>query len=145
MVLVSFPPLLGHEILTVLQCGVTTLAGEIACFFAFKYACTFRGKTFETNLNIEYGALAHVVRQGGLLIVLVMRYSVSPRTVLSTAMFSTVGVSPHIFLAAAFLSVPKSFVPVLYWIYRKMEQAKEAYIYSRRNATQAKAAKECIE
>ncbi|KAK7023300.1 hypothetical protein R3P38DRAFT_2780097 [Favolaschia claudopus] len=101
---------------------------------------------------------------------------------LSTPMFSTVGVPPHIFLAAAVLSVPKSFVPVyvgwsarpendnlilvfadsktakilskvvlaislcitlatLYWIYRKMEQAKEGYIYSRRKVRQAKAAK----
>ncbi|KAK7000553.1 hypothetical protein R3P38DRAFT_2561262 [Favolaschia claudopus] len=185
MVIVSFPPLLGHEILTVL-CGVTynigeallvdtlgTLGGEVACFFAFKYACTSRGKKLEAN-NIEYGALAHVVRQGGLLIVLVMRYSAIPGH-LSTPMFSTVGVPSHIFLAAAVLSVPKSFVPVyvgwsarpendnsqtakilskvvlatslcitlatLYWIYRKMEQAKEAYIYSRRKARQAKAAK----
>ncbi|KAK7028301.1 hypothetical protein R3P38DRAFT_3314789 [Favolaschia claudopus] len=185
MIIVSFPPLIGHEILVIL-CGVSyqigeallvdtlgTLAGEIASYCVFKYACSARGQKLEEN-NIEYGAIAHIVRERGFWIVLVMRYSAIPAH-LSTPMFATVGVPPLVFLLAAILSVPKSFVAVyvgwsarpendnselakimskvvlgislcitlatLYWLYRKMEAAKEAYIYSRRKARQAREAK----
>ncbi|KAF7336233.1 hypothetical protein MVEN_02171200 [Mycena venus] len=182
MIIVSFPPLLGHEILAVL-CGVAfqfatgclvdalgTVLGEVANYFVFKYACSARGRKLEEK-NIEYGALAHVVRQGGFWIVLVMRYSAIPAH-LATPIFSTVGVPFPVFLVAAILSVPKSFVPVyvgwaakpendgnttakivskvvlgvalcitigaLWWVNRKMKQAKEEFIYSRRKARQAK-------
>ncbi|KAJ7334831.1 hypothetical protein DFH08DRAFT_706678, partial [Mycena albidolilacea] len=180
MIIVSFPPLLGHEILVVL-CGVTfsfgeaciavgTVLGEVANYFVFKYACSARGRKLEET-NIEYGAMAHVVRQGGFWIVLVMRYSAIPSH-LATPIFATVGVPFGVFLAAAILSVPKSFVPVyvgwtakpenegnttakivskvvlgvaiiitlstLWWVNRKMKQAKEDYIYARRKARQGK-------
>ncbi|KAJ7902813.1 hypothetical protein B0H14DRAFT_3851740 [Mycena olivaceomarginata] len=141
MIIVSFPPLIGHEILAVL-CGVTfsfwegclvdalgTVLGEVANYFVFKYACSARGRKMEEN-NIEYGAMAHVVRQGGFWIVLIMRYSAIPAhrpfilcleldrrlnqlyNAVSTPIFATVGVPFGIFLAAAVLSVPKAIVPV---------------------------------
>ncbi|KAF7354302.1 hypothetical protein MVEN_01118500 [Mycena venus] len=179
MIILSFPP----YILSVL-CGVAfqfatgcfvdalgTILGEVANYFVFKYACGARGRKLEEN-NIEYGALAHVVRQGGFWIVLIMRYSAIPGHLL-TPIFSTVGVPFLVFLGAAILSVPKSFVSVyvgwaakpendanttaeivskvvlgvklcitigaLWWINRRVKQAKEEYIYSRRKARQAKA------
>ncbi|KAF7328917.1 hypothetical protein MVEN_02521500 [Mycena venus] len=122
MIIVSFPPLIGHEILAVL-CGVSfefgdacivdalgTILGEVANYFVFKYACSARGRKLEEQ-NIEYGAMAHVVREGGFWIVLIMRYSAIPAH-LATPIFSTVGVPFGVFLAAAILSVPKTFVPV---------------------------------
>lgn len=59
LIVLSFPPLFGHEIVGVL-CGVIwplwtafgivslgTLLGELANFFVFKYACTKRAQKYE--------------------------------------------------------------------------------------------------
>ncbi|KAJ7471909.1 hypothetical protein FB451DRAFT_1399207 [Mycena latifolia] len=122
LIILSFPPLFGHEIVAMLI-GVTwnlplacvimaagTLLGEIANYYTFKYACTARGEKMEAK-DISYGLLAHVVRRGGFMIVLVIRYSAIPAH-FATAVFSTVGVSFPIFIGAAILSLPKSLVPV---------------------------------
>ncbi|KAJ7471424.1 hypothetical protein B0H11DRAFT_2433321 [Mycena galericulata] len=121
-IIVSFPPLFGHEIIATLV-GVTwslpeaflivsigTLLGEIANFFTFKYGCTARAGKIEAK-NLDYGLLAHVVRHGGFLVIIIIRYSAVPPH-FATVVFSTVGVSFWIFLAAAVLSLPKQFVPV---------------------------------
>ncbi|KAJ7629479.1 hypothetical protein DFH06DRAFT_1480451 [Mycena polygramma] len=122
LVVLSFPPLFGGEIVATLV-GVTwnlpaafgivaagTLLGEIVNFFAFKYACAGRGAKLEAN-NLGYGALAYIIRQSGFWVVLVIRYSTIPPH-FATAVFATVGISFWTFLAAAILSLPNHIVTV---------------------------------
>ncbi|KAJ7074556.1 hypothetical protein C8F01DRAFT_29684 [Mycena amicta] len=122
LIVLSFPPLFGHEIVAMLA-GVTwglaeaflivavgTLLGEIANFFVFKNACSARGAKMEQK-DISYGLLGYVVRKGGFLVVLVVRFSAIPPH-FATAVFSTVGISFAIFVGAAILSLPKALVPV---------------------------------
>ncbi|KAJ7280250.1 hypothetical protein C8J57DRAFT_1302086 [Mycena rebaudengoi] len=122
LIILSFPPLFGHELVAMVA-GVTwsfpaacaivaagTLLGEIANYFVFKYACTARSAKLEVK-DLSYGRLAHVVRNGGFLIVLAIRYSSIPAH-FATVVFSTVGISFVIFVAAAILSLPKQLVPV---------------------------------
>ncbi|KAJ7186822.1 hypothetical protein C8R46DRAFT_1342119 [Mycena filopes] len=122
LIVLSFPPLFGHEIIAMVA-GVTwslpaafaivaagTLLGEIANFFTFKYLCTARGEKTERS-DLSYALLAHVVRNGGFLVVLVIRFSAIPPH-FATAVFSTVGISFWVFSVAAVLSLPKTFVPV---------------------------------
>ncbi|KAJ7207954.1 hypothetical protein GGX14DRAFT_634574 [Mycena pura] len=133
LITLSFPPLFGHELVAMLA-GVTwdfpvacvivavgTLLGEIANYFTFKHACSARGAKMEAK-DISYGLLGHVVREGGFLIVLVVRYSAIPPH-FATAVFSTVGVSFAVFAAAAALSLPKQFVPVYVGYALKPENA----------------------
>ncbi|KAJ7640470.1 hypothetical protein DFH06DRAFT_1334821 [Mycena polygramma] len=87
----------------------------------FKYACSVRGKKMEAK-DISYGLLAHIIRNGGFLIVLVIRYSAIPPH-FATSIFSTVGISFPIFLGAALLSLPKAFVPVYVGYALKPENA----------------------
>ncbi|KAJ6510528.1 hypothetical protein C8R45DRAFT_891985, partial [Mycena sanguinolenta] len=179
LIIMSFPPLFGHEIVAMLV-GVTwslpigfaivaagVLLGEIANFFTFKFFCTARVAKME-RAKLSYALLAHVVRQGGFLVVLVIRYSAIPPH-FATAIFSTVGISFPIFIAAAILSLPKGVVPVyigyamkqnnststkverivlaisivitigaLAWIRKLQEAAKPEVIYARRKARQGK-------
>ncbi|KAJ7233716.1 hypothetical protein B0H12DRAFT_1143491 [Mycena haematopus] len=122
LIVISFPPLFGQEIVATLV-GVTwslpeacaivalgSLLGEIANFFTFKYACAARGAKLE-NKNLDYGLLAHVARTGSFRVILIIRYSAIPPH-FATSVFSTVGISFWIFLAAAILSLPKGLVPV---------------------------------
>ncbi|KAF2464570.1 uncharacterized protein BDR25DRAFT_296506 [Lindgomyces ingoldianus] len=117
LIIISFPPLFGHEIIAVL-CGVVyglwigfaivaagTFIGEIGTWFAFKYALRRRAAKLErTNLN--YGALARLTRDGGFWIVLVIRFSAIPAH-FSTAVFSTCDVKFWFFVIATFISLPK--------------------------------------
>ncbi|KAJ7640468.1 hypothetical protein DFH06DRAFT_628128, partial [Mycena polygramma] len=133
LIVLSFPPLFGHEIIAMLvgvafgfpeACAIVavgTILGEVANFFTFKYACSVRGKKME-NKDISYGLLAHIIRNGGFLIVLVIRYSAIPPH-FATSIFSTVGISFPIFLGAALLSLPKAFVPVYVGYALKPEKA----------------------
>ncbi|KAJ7912560.1 hypothetical protein B0H13DRAFT_2271558 [Mycena leptocephala] len=122
LVIMSFPPLFGHELIEML-CGVTwdlapafaivaagVLLGEILNYFTFKFCCTARSKKEEKS-KLSYALLAHVVRTGGFLVVLIIRYSAIPPH-FATAIFSTVGLGFWVFLAACVLSLPKAFVPV---------------------------------
>ncbi|KAJ7749913.1 hypothetical protein B0H16DRAFT_1550599 [Mycena metata] len=122
LIILTFPPLFGGEIvatvaalawsLPVAFCIVAagTLLGEFANFFTFKYMCTARGEKMERS-NLSYGLLAHVVRKGGFLVVLVVRYSAIPPH-FATTVFATVGMSFWVFAGAAILSLPKTFVAV---------------------------------
>ncbi|KAF2116613.1 snare associated Golgi protein-domain-containing protein [Lophiotrema nucula] len=117
LIVISFPPLFGHEIIALL-CGVVyglwigfgivaggTFIGEVGTWFAFKYALRRRAAKLErTNLN--YGALARLTRDGGFWIVLIIRLSAIPSH-FSTAVFSTCDVNFWFFLIATFLSLPK--------------------------------------
>ncbi|KAJ7736733.1 hypothetical protein DFH07DRAFT_97183 [Mycena maculata] len=120
--IISFPPLFGQELIATLV-GVTwslpeslaivavgTLLGEIANYFVFKYACTGRSGKLEAK-NFDYGLMAYVVRRGGFLVVLVIRYSTVPSH-FATALFASVGISFWIFLIAAILSLPQGLLPV---------------------------------
>ncbi|KAJ7475110.1 hypothetical protein B0H11DRAFT_2413121 [Mycena galericulata] len=121
-VIISFPPLFGQEIVAMLV-GVTwslpvacaivaagTLLGEIANFFTFKMFCTARSEKMQ-KAKLSYDLMAHTVRKGGFLVVLVIRYSAIPPH-FATAVFATVGISFPVFLGAAILSLPKALVPV---------------------------------
>ncbi|KAE8256288.1 hypothetical protein A4X13_0g2742 [Tilletia indica] len=116
-VVISFPPLFGHEILAIL-CGVVyglwigfavvclgTLLGEIANFYAFKTFLQKHAEKYERK-NISYGCMAHIVREGGFKVILLARLSAIPGH-FTTAVFATVGMSIWMFTLAAVLSLPK--------------------------------------
>lgn len=119
---ISFPPLFGHEIVTVL-CGFVwglwagfgivaagTFLGEVGNFYAFKYCCRARGEKLERK-KIFYACLARVVRDGGFRIALIARMSAIPGH-FTTAVFSTCGMGIVVFSLAAILSMPKQFITV---------------------------------
>lgn len=66
-------------------------------------------KLERTNLN--YGALARFTRDGGFLVVLIIRFSIIPSH-FSTAVFSTCNVKFWHFAVATFLTLPKQIVIV---------------------------------
>lgn len=122
LIAISFPPLFGHELIALL-CGVVyglwigfaivaagTFLGEVGTWFAFKYAFRRKAAKLErTNLN--YGALARVTRDGGFLVVLIIRFSVIPSH-FSTAVFSTCNVKFWYFAIATFMTLPKQIILV---------------------------------
>ncbi|KAF7369695.1 hypothetical protein MVEN_00300900 [Mycena venus] len=87
LVILTFPPLMGQEIVIIA-----------------------RGEKIEKT-NLQFGLMAYVVRKGGFLIVLMIRYSAIPSHY-ATSVFATIGMSFWIFFAAAVLSLPNSLVPV---------------------------------
>ncbi|KAI1878220.1 uncharacterized protein JN550_000402 [Neoarthrinium moseri] len=117
LVIISFPPLFGHEIIGLL-CGVVyglwigflivaagTFIGEVGTWFAFRKLLRSKAEKMErTNLN--YASLARVTRDGGFWIVFVIRFSVVPSH-FSTAVFSTCDVKFWHFAVATFLTLPK--------------------------------------
>ncbi|KAF9524228.1 snare associated Golgi protein-domain-containing protein [Crepidotus variabilis] len=122
LIIISFPPLFGHEIVAAL-CGLVwgtwigfgivaagTFFGEVANFYAFRYMCRSRAEKIEKK-KIFYASLARVVRDGGFWIALVARYSAIPGH-FTTAMFATCGMNIFVFSAAAILSLPKQFLNV---------------------------------
>ncbi|KAI0788370.1 hypothetical protein C8Q74DRAFT_677119 [Fomes fomentarius] len=117
MFVLSFPPLFGHEIIAIL-CGdvwgvwigfgivaAGTFFGELGNFYAFKWCCNARGKRYEQT-KIKYALYAQVVREGGLKMPTIMRFTAIPGHLL-TAVFSTCGMSVWMFGASAILSLPK--------------------------------------
>jgi len=115
--IISFPPLFGHEIIAIL-CGVVyglwigfaivcagTFAGEIGNFYAFRYYFKDRMKHYETK-SLNYACLAHIVRHGSFMVVIMARLSAIPGH-FTTAIFASVGMSIWIFALAAFLTLPK--------------------------------------
>ncbi|KAK7691169.1 hypothetical protein QCA50_006272 [Cerrena zonata] len=121
-VIVSFPPLFGHEIIGIL-CGLVwglgigfaivatgTFLGEMANFYAFRHCCTARGAKYEKK-NLKYAYLVRVIRDGGFKVALVARFSAIPPH-FTTAVFSTCGMDVWVFAAAAFFSLPKQFMIV---------------------------------
>lgn len=126
LILISFPPLFGHEIVAVL-CGVVyglwvgfaivaagTFFGEIGTWFAFKYALRKKAEKLErTNLN--YGALARVTREGGFRIILIIRFSIIPSH-FSTAVFSTCNVNFWYFAISTLLTLPKQIILVYFGV-----------------------------
>jgi uncharacterized membrane protein len=77
----------------------------VGTWFAFKY--TLRNKAIKLErTNLNYGAMARLTRDGGFIIVLVIRLSAIPAH-FSTAVFSTCDVKFWFFVVATLLSLPK--------------------------------------
>nr|GAT51352.1 predicted protein [Mycena chlorophos] len=124
LIIISFPPLFGQEIVGIIV-GLTwdlgpalaifaagTLLGEIANFFVFKYSCTGRMAKYEEK-SLDFGLTGHVVRRGGLIIVIGIRLSAIPSHY-ATAVFATVGLSFYIFLLGAIITMPMGLVNVYF-------------------------------
>ncbi|KAI0788362.1 hypothetical protein C8Q74DRAFT_1196413, partial [Fomes fomentarius] len=122
MVILSFPPLLGHEVLAIM-CGnvwgiwigfgivaAGTLLGELVTYYTFRYCCRGRGEKAEQK-NLKYALISEVLRDGGIRIATTVRFSAIPGHV-ATAIFATAGIRIWTFFAAAFLSLPKQFAGV---------------------------------
>ncbi|CDO74539.1 hypothetical protein BN946_scf184641.g5 [Trametes cinnabarina] len=122
LIVLSFPPLFGHEIIAILVgdvwgvglgfCIVAagTILGELATYWVFRCFCMARGEKMEEK-KVKYALLAEVIRQGGFKIACIIRYSAIPGH-LTTAIFATCGMNVFLFLAAAFLSLPKQLATV---------------------------------
>ncbi|KAF6833937.1 hypothetical protein CPLU01_05232 [Colletotrichum plurivorum] len=135
LILISFPPLFGHEVVALL-CGVVyglwvgfaivaagTFLGEIGTWFAFKYTLRKKAQKLErTNLN--YGALARLTRDGGFWIVFIIRFSVIPSH-FSTAVFSTCDVKFWHFAVSTFLTLPKQIILVYLGVLLVEKQQKD--------------------
>lgn len=122
MFIISFPPLFGHEIVAVL-CGIVypfweafgivalgTLLGELGNFWAFMWCFRRLAEKYERK-SLNYACMAHIVREGGFMVILVARLSAIPGH-FTTAVFATVGMSVWIFTLAATLSLPKQLAVV---------------------------------
>ncbi|KAF3924517.1 hypothetical protein ABW21_db0202419 [Orbilia brochopaga] len=120
--IISFPPLFGHEIIAVL-CGIVyglwigfgivaagTFLGEVGTYYAFRGVLRHRAEKEELR-NLNYACLATVTREGGIWFVFIARLSAIPSH-LTTAVFSTCGISVWVFLIATFLSLPKQAIIV---------------------------------
>ncbi|PVH95904.1 hypothetical protein DM02DRAFT_570404 [Periconia macrospinosa] len=115
--IVSFPPLIGDEIVEIL-CGIIyglwfgfgivalgTYLGQIGNWFAFKYLLRRKAAKLErTDLN--YGAMARMVRDSGLGLLIIIRISAIPPHI-STAVFSTCDVKFWHFLISTIFSLPR--------------------------------------
>ncbi|RPD55041.1 hypothetical protein L227DRAFT_510708 [Lentinus tigrinus ALCF2SS1-6] len=122
MIILSFPPLFGHE-LVALFCGdvwgvwigfgivsAGTILGELATYYVFRYCCRGRAEKAESK-NLRYAFISEVIREGGLVMAIMVRYSAIPGHV-TTAIFATAGMSVWTFLIAAFLALPKQLAAV---------------------------------
>ncbi|POS79219.1 hypothetical protein DHEL01_v202377 [Diaporthe helianthi] len=122
LVIISFPPLFGHEVVALLA-GVVyglwigfavvsagTFLGEIGTWFAFKKFLRSKAEKMERT-NLTYGAMARLCRDGGFWIVFVIRFSIIPSH-LSTAVFSTCDVRFWHFSVSTFLTLPKQLIIV---------------------------------
>ncbi|WVQ97396.1 hypothetical protein IAU59_004509 [Kwoniella sp. CBS 9459] len=122
LIVVSFPPLVGHEIVGIL-CGLVwglgvgfailaagTFLGEIATWIAFKWCCQGRAAKFEKK-NKLYASLTQLIREKSFMFTLVLRFSAVPGHIV-TAVSASAGANFWMYLAAAFLTLPKQFTIV---------------------------------
>ncbi|KAL1410402.1 hypothetical protein Q8F55_004412 [Vanrija albida] len=122
LVIVSFPPLVGHEIIGIL-CGLVwglgegfgilcagTFFGELATWVAFKWWCTARAQKFEKK-NRLYASLTQLIREKSFTFVLILRFSAVPGHIV-TAVSASAGAHFGSYCAAALLTLPKQFVIV---------------------------------
>ncbi|KAK4057216.1 hypothetical protein OIO90_001711 [Microbotryomycetes sp. JL221] len=139
LVILSFPPLGGHEII-ILVCGLIwglwigfalvsagTFLGEMACYIMFRYFFKAKAQKYATLIeqkSIFYACVARMMREGGIWILVVVRFSAIPANakVLSlvqncsqatvcfqvvTAMQSTIGVGVLKYAIAVIITLPK--------------------------------------
>ncbi|KAL7419419.1 hypothetical protein Q5752_006257 [Cryptotrichosporon argae] len=120
LIVVSFPPLFGHELIGIL-CGLVwglgegfailcagTFLGEMATWIAFKWFCTARAAKFERR-NKLYATLTQLIREKSFLFVLVLRFSAVPGHI-TTAVSASAGANVWSYMAAAILTLPKQLV-----------------------------------
>ncbi|GAA5953017.1 hypothetical protein JCM3765_003033 [Sporobolomyces pararoseus] len=122
LIILSFPPLGGHEIVLLvvgliwglwigfaIAC-VGTFVGEMLCFFLFKYLLTKKAQEVEQK-SIFYACLARMQREGGIIIISVVRFSIIPGHVV-TAIQSCSGMSWWKYSIAVIISLPKQLAVV---------------------------------
>lgn len=122
LIILSFPPLGGHEIVLLvvgliwglwigfaIAC-VGTFVGEMLCFFLFKYLLTKKAQEVEQK-SIFYACLARMQREGGIVIISVVRFSIIPGHVV-TAIQSCSGMSWWKYSIAVIISLPKQLAVV---------------------------------
>jgi len=120
LVILSFPPLFGHEIVQLIigltyplgvAIGIACLGailGEAACFIAFKYFFTdYVHKKIDKE--VKWAAIARVAQEAGFRGVLVIRFSIVPPH-LANPLFSCTGMKFWVYMATVVLSLPKSMV-----------------------------------
>ncbi|CAN8096109.1 unnamed protein product [Discula destructiva] len=120
--IISFPPLFGHELVALLA-GVVyglwigfgvvaagTFVGEVGTWFAFKKLFRQKAEKME-RMNLTYGAMARLCRDGGFWMVFVIRLSIVPSH-MSTAVFSTCDVRFWHFAVSTFFTLPKQLILV---------------------------------
>ncbi|GAA6007362.1 hypothetical protein JCM11491_003104 [Sporobolomyces phaffii] len=122
LIILSFPPLGGHEIVLLvvgLIWGVWigfaiacagTFIGEMLCFFLFKYLLSRKAQEVEQK-SIFYACLARLQREGGIVIISVVRFSIIPGHVV-TAIQSCSGMSWWKYSIAVIISLPKQLAVV---------------------------------
>ncbi|KAG8711290.1 Tlg2-vesicle protein [Ceratobasidium sp. 395] len=125
LIILSIPPLIGAEIIHIL-CGFTyglwigflitcagMVIGESITFFLFRYWLRSRAEKMERggSGSPRFGALARVIREGGFLVAVVIRYSAFP-THVTTALFAVSGVTFLMFLITLVLSLPRQLAGV---------------------------------
>ncbi|GAA5936501.1 TVP38/TMEM64 family protein [Sporobolomyces koalae] len=122
LIILSFPPLGGHEIVLLvvgliwgvwigfaIAC-VGTFIGEMLCFFLFKYLLTKKAQEVEQK-SIFYACLARMQRDGSIVMISVVRFSIIPGHVV-TAIQSCSGMSWWKYSIAVIISLPKQLAVV---------------------------------
>ncbi|KAH9821570.1 hypothetical protein DFH28DRAFT_524897 [Melampsora americana] len=142
LIIISFPPLMGHEII-VLICGLVwglwigfgivsigTFLGELANFYVFKYACKARAARYEEK-NLSFATLSLVIREGGFWIAFLARLSAIPSHLL-TPVLATSGMGVWVFSAATILSMPKQlshvYLGTLFEVGKKTKSSSEKIV-----------------
>ncbi|KAG8728609.1 Tlg2-vesicle protein [Ceratobasidium sp. 414] len=125
IVVLSIPPLFGAEIIHIL-CGFTyglwigflvtcagMVIGECITFFMFRTCLRSRAEKMERggSGSPRFGALARVIREGGFLVAVVLRYSAFPTHII-TALFAVCGLGFFMFLLTLVLSLPRQLAGV---------------------------------
>ncbi|KAL8280864.1 hypothetical protein RQP46_006868 [Phenoliferia psychrophenolica] len=87
-----------------------TFFGEMACYYTFKYLLTAKAQKIEHE-SVMYACLARLMREGGIWIVTLVRFSILPGHIV-TAIQSTVGMRTWVYGLAIILSMPKQIVVV---------------------------------
>jgi len=118
MVLISFPPLVGHTTLTTL-CGfaygmkglfisaTASVVGSAAAFVALRYLFSERIRQSSAH-NEKWQALQSVVKAKGLPLIVLIRVSPFPPWVYSNSLFASIeAVSLWQFVFATFFIIPK--------------------------------------
>ncbi|KAG8755815.1 Tlg2-vesicle protein [Ceratobasidium sp. 428] len=125
MIVLSIPPLFGAEIIHLL-CGFVyglgvgfalvcagTIIGESITYFGFRYCFRSRAEKMEKGRNgsLQWPSLARVIREGGFIVAVVVRYCAIP-THVATALFSVCGINYWVFLGSLIISLPRQIIGV---------------------------------
>ncbi|KAH8900549.1 hypothetical protein GQ53DRAFT_633129, partial [Thozetella sp. PMI_491] len=123
LIILSFPPLFGHEIVMLfvglaypiavgigISCAGAIL-GEAACFVVFKYFFTsYVDKKIAQS--VRWAATARISQEAGFRGVLIIRYSIVPPH-LANPLFSCTGMPFWLYMSTVILSLPKTIIFVI--------------------------------